>query len=269
MKSSWPWILTIFAIAAAIFVFVFAPDMNTRSQLGDYLGGFASAIAFIWLIAAYVQQGNELRLQREELSMQRTSLDLQREELSKLGRFAALEQVSQILDQFDQSFQKMPNGLVRTANDLPRAFTEGMKEWKTILNNQDAGVVFDAHVRWMNIHNPCLEFLERIVSAIELYSKNSGELLLQPGNSSAERIIAGYERIKDIPYIRHFIGSAYGLAMDMVLLQPGIDRVRLKGYEAMEKVMPGVVKTEALAELSEKVAAHDRAQNAAKDTTQT
>jgi len=260
--------LTIFAIVAAIFVFVIAPDMNTRSQLGDYLGGFASAIAFIWLVAAYVQQGSELRLQREELSMQRTSPDPQREELSKLGRFAALEQVSQILDQFDQSFQKIPNGLVRTANDLPRAFTEGMKEWKTILKTQDVGEVFDSHIRWMNIHNPCIEFLERIVSAIELYSKTTGELLLPPGNSSAERIIAGYERIKDIPYIRHFIGAAYGLAMDMVLLQPGIDRVRLKGYEATEKLMPGVVKTEALAELREKVDALDRAQNAAKDAVQ-
>jgi len=57
---------------------------------------------------------------------------------------------------------------------------------------------------------------------------------LPSGNSSAERIIAGYELIKDIPYIRHYIEAAHGLAMDMVLTQPVIDKVRLKGFEATE-----------------------------------
>jgi len=132
------------------------------------------------------------------------------------------------------------------------------------LEVQNANDVFDAYLRWMTVSNPCLEFLERIVSAIELYSKTTGESLLPPGNSSAERIVAGYELIKDIPYIRHYIGAAQGLAMNMVLTQPGIEMVRLKGFEATDKLMPGVVKTEALAELREKVAARDLARKATK-----
>jgi hypothetical protein len=49
------------------------------------------------------------------------------------------------------------------------------------------------------------------------------------------------------------------LAIDMIVTEPGIDRVRLLGYEATDKLMPGVVKAEGLVELRAKVAAHDAA----------
>jgi hypothetical protein len=42
--------------------------------------------------------------------------------------------------------------------------------------------------------------------------------------------------------------------------------VRLKGYEATGKLFPGVVKTEALDELCEKVVVRDAVRNATKDS---
>jgi len=93
------------AVVVAVAVFLLSPDMATRSQLGDYLSGFASAIAFIWLIAAYLQQGRELRLQRQEIAFQRQSLDLQREEFKKMGKYAGLEQIAHLLERFDESLK--------------------------------------------------------------------------------------------------------------------------------------------------------------------
>lgn len=98
LKKHWALSLTVLVLVAAAVVYVAVPDMNTLSQLGGYLSGFASAIAFIWLIAVYIQQGSELQLQRQELSLQRNALDLQREELKKMGKYASMEQVEHIIE---------------------------------------------------------------------------------------------------------------------------------------------------------------------------
>jgi hypothetical protein len=57
--------------------------LETLNQIGGFIAGFAGALAFVWLVAAYHLQGNELKLQREELKLQRASLDLQKEELRR------------------------------------------------------------------------------------------------------------------------------------------------------------------------------------------
>jgi hypothetical protein len=269
VKRCWPWVLTAVALLAGITVFFKTPDMNTRSQIGDYLSGFAGAIAFIWLIAAYLQQGRELNLQRRELSLQRASLDLQREELRRLGKYAALEQASRILAQFDLGLQKNPDAPVRSANDLPMAFMNGMKIWKILLESKNPNEVFDAHLRWMKIYGPCAEFLERVVSAIDIYSEATGQVVLVPVGSSAERIYYSFEQIKDIPHVRHYIGAAYSLASSMVAMEPGLDEIQLSGLEAASKLMPRVIKAEAITALRAKVAAHEATRQKANAMKQT
>ena len=51
------------------------------NELGDFLAGALTPVAFIWLVYGYLVQGDELRLQREELRLQHDELRLQREEL--------------------------------------------------------------------------------------------------------------------------------------------------------------------------------------------
>jgi hypothetical protein len=257
MGHNWPWILTGIMVIMSVILFILIPDMTSRSQLGDYLSGFASTIAFIWLIAAYLQQRKELRLQREELAMQRTSLDLQREELKRLGKYAALEQVAHLLDQFDAAIRNNPENPVKTANDLPTAFMKGMVYWKVILESKDPQAVLDAYTPWMRIEGLCSEFLSRVVSAVELYCEATGENLLGIGTSPVERVYIGFEKLREIPFVRHYIGAAYSVASDMFLTEPGLDRLHLSGYEAIEKLTPGIVKAEALAELRAKVEARE------------
>lgn len=53
LRVQWPWVLSGLVILAAIATPVIAPRIETLSHLGDFLAGFAAALAFIWLIAAY------------------------------------------------------------------------------------------------------------------------------------------------------------------------------------------------------------------------
>lgn len=75
--------LSIFYITA-IFIFrghdvwdlLRAGDLN---ELGDFLAGFFTPLAFGWLVYGYLLQSEELRLQRKELALTRDQLDKQTE----------------------------------------------------------------------------------------------------------------------------------------------------------------------------------------------
>ena len=41
------------------------------NELGDFLAGSAAPLAFLWLVVGYLQNSEELQLQREELTLQR------------------------------------------------------------------------------------------------------------------------------------------------------------------------------------------------------
>ncbi|MDD3847321.1 MAG: hypothetical protein PHC90_13310 [Syntrophorhabdaceae bacterium] len=257
MAHRWPWVLSGLIIVFAVLMFWCIPDMTGRSQLGDYLAGIASTIAFIWLIAAYLQQGNELRLQREELALQRISIDLQREELKRLGKFAALEQVSHLLEQFDLSLRSNSQSPVKSANDLPMAFINTLPLWKPILEASDTQAVYDSYMAWAKIEAPCNEFLSRIVSAVELYCEATGDVVFAIGTSPVEKVYFNYDKLLNIPFVRQYVGAAHQVATNMVLMEPGIDKMHLAGYGAMDKLFPGAVKAEALAELRAKVEARE------------
>jgi hypothetical protein len=259
MIIKWPWVLTLVAAVAATAVFILSPDMATRSQLGDYVSGFASVIAFIWLVAAYLQQGRELKLQRNEITLQRQSLELQREELKKMGKYAALAQIAHFLEQFEQSLRNNPNVPASSVSELPMAFTNGMSLWKTILESKEPDKVFDAYSQWMKIYVPCIEYVGRFSSAMNLYYEAIGQPAIHNEEKPEKRIYLSYEQIKNIPHISNYVGSAYSISTDLLILEPGINRIRLAGMEATEKLIPGVVKPEALQELQAKVKGHDDA----------
>ena len=79
--------LTIFYIVVILFFrgndaleLLKAGNLN---ELGDFLAGFFTPLAFGWLVYGYLQQSKELRLQREELSLTRNQLGKQTELLQE------------------------------------------------------------------------------------------------------------------------------------------------------------------------------------------
>ena len=53
------------------------------NELGDFLAGVFTPLAFFWLVYGYLLQSKELRLQREELALTRKQLDKQTELLQE------------------------------------------------------------------------------------------------------------------------------------------------------------------------------------------
>ena len=53
------------------------------NELGDFLAGVFTPLAFLWLVLGYFMQHTELALQREELKHQREELAMQREKLGE------------------------------------------------------------------------------------------------------------------------------------------------------------------------------------------
>jgi hypothetical protein len=253
----WPWLLTAVAIIVGILSF-FLADMQGRSQLGEFLAGFASVIAFIWLIAAYLQQGQELIMQREELALQRNTLDLQREELKKMGKYAALQQIAHVFEKYEQQLQQLSNkgdDIPHIIAELPSAFTKGMVLWKTILESTNDKDIYDAYIKWAGIESVCIGFLDQMVTAIELYEEAIDTIIIPRQGNSAIRLYSSPNSLRNIPFIRNYIGISEMLSSQIVLMEPGLDKIKLKSLEALNKLLPGVVKEKALSELQEKVKA--------------
>lgn len=75
---------TILIVIAIIIFFSKSAWILKANELGDFLAGFGTILAFIWLIATIILQKGELSLQRRELS-------LQRQEMRRLADEAGLQ----------------------------------------------------------------------------------------------------------------------------------------------------------------------------------
>lgn len=71
---------------------------GSPNEFGDFLAGFFTPLAFLWLVVGYFMQHAELGLQREELKHQREELALTRD---KLG-----EQVELLQEQVKADYEK-------------------------------------------------------------------------------------------------------------------------------------------------------------------
>lgn len=62
------------------------------SAVGDFLAGTISPLAFFWLIAGYMQQGHELKLNTQSLLEQHQEMKLQRIEMARQASIAEQSQ---------------------------------------------------------------------------------------------------------------------------------------------------------------------------------
>lgn len=94
--------VTLMWLTAAVFLAVFWPSEKpffelTLNELGDYLSGVVSPVAFVWLILGYSQQGHELRSsiitfkeQSEELRKSAQQAEIQANALVEQMHYAEL-----------------------------------------------------------------------------------------------------------------------------------------------------------------------------------
>lgn len=165
IQKNWLWIITGLLILSSIAVIYFCKLQNA-SQVGDWLSGFSSTLAFLWIIAGFYQQSKELSLQRKELSLQRESLDLQAGELKGLNQFQSLEHIKNILY---EALKKINN-----TNTLFNPLLNQMENISIITKTHDLEECWAAAEKVLNEYTPILSFLQSFSAALMLYmdSKN-------------------------------------------------------------------------------------------------
>ena len=94
----WFGTVTATVLVLAGTVLICSKSLEQASQIGEFISGFAAALAFLWLIASFQLQAREIASQREELKLQRTALEGQAVELRNASKFSALAQISDIME---------------------------------------------------------------------------------------------------------------------------------------------------------------------------
>ena len=80
---------------AGLVIYLVVQGQNPASlrlnELGDFLGGVASPLAFLWLVLGFFQQGREIRMSSKALHLQaqelRKSVDEQRKQAQRSDRY--------------------------------------------------------------------------------------------------------------------------------------------------------------------------------------
>ena len=94
------------------------------NELGDFLAGVFTPLAFLWLVIGYFMQRTELGLQREELKHQREELALTRGQLGK--------QTELLQEQVTADYQEsIPRLTLRIASPV--------NHWDWIIENKGGG----------------------------------------------------------------------------------------------------------------------------------
>ena len=77
-RYKWGWRVSACWVSLGIFIALFADEpiwCLGLNELGDYLAGVFAPLAFLWLVIGYFQQGEELRLSRDEITRQANELE--------------------------------------------------------------------------------------------------------------------------------------------------------------------------------------------------
>ncbi|WP_407478474.1 hypothetical protein [Acinetobacter baumannii] len=77
------WILTFLWITIIIGLLITKPIPLTLNEMGDFIAGVSSPLAFLWVVVGYYQSQQALIMQAEELSQNTKALSAQVEEMKK------------------------------------------------------------------------------------------------------------------------------------------------------------------------------------------
>ncbi|UMA65399.1 hypothetical protein LVO79_02740 [Roseivivax marinus] len=229
--QNWNWYLSGLLAVLALFFYTFLPDIESKAQHGDFVAGFASALAFIWLIASFNQQKAELGLQRNELAMQRAAIEEQSKAMAVSAEYDLLSGCMLEIDNFQRELEKTPN-TVNSINEISIALTDGVKYWKTILESTDPEVISEAYMKWTPIEISAHSFTKAYVSACNRYF-DFKQLDVTASDDPIAYVIQNESSIRKIPQIGNYAGMAYVIANFLSTTEPGLKKISLAGSCAL------------------------------------
>lgn len=233
-KEHWLWILTGLIIIVAIITPIVVSKFEDASYVGGYLSGFAATLAFIWLIASFRLQSQELTLQRKELELQRRAIELQTSEIQSMSKYAALEQVANVVNGAVQKLSKSKSG-VTTPEELYQV-SMPTAEWATLMESTNPQEVYNAYKNWGTKYGAATHFLASMTVAAKLYLKSTNNTSVDYSLSDAKFFYGNKVWIEKIPHISEYFHNTYLVAEAMTMLEPGVKSIHLAGVTALKQL---------------------------------
>jgi hypothetical protein len=223
--------LTALIIAAAFVVYI-SKDIEEAAQTGDFLAGFAGALAFLWLIESFQQQQYEIKMQKKEIKMQRKALELQAEELKNANKIATYNHIQQLSTESISELYNANIG-IKTHSELFNIFLKDLPKYKIIFSeSEDKEEIVKAWMEWWNIEQSVNIFVSKIAFSLKLYIEYKTNIQTTQ-NMNIDYIEAHLEEMKEIPYLEQFYGTFKNLVIPMKVSTPYLNLFRLSGTLAL------------------------------------
>lgn len=246
-RLHWRAYATLFVLAFAATTLLVAP-LDSAAHVGGFIGGVAGALAFLWLIAAFKVQSEELALQRNELRLQRQSIAIQAAEMRKMAHFGALAQVASMVASAVQAVKD-------AGNDLSKLPTEILptEDWRTVFHSHSADDVLKASQRCLVSHGVARRFLDTLTAAATLYLQQVEGAPQQAGPAELLWTIDG-DRLGKVPYVSQYAGTARLISEFMLRIERGYEVIELAMHVALGEILgEDVLKTDPVIALRTKV----------------
>ncbi len=252
IRANWAIVLaistTIVIICLGVWVY-YVERLSVAGQVGNIFGGFAGALAFIWLVTGFYYQLKELTIQRTELSFQRRELELQREslnaqvfEIKHMGELASLAHVRGVMELAETRL---------TNNESPYSSLNMVEvTWmmafpsliKTIRESTDAGEVLEAANKLIGLKNPVHAFMSEFKSAFLLYA-SAKTLNVKEHADPFRFILLNRDVLADVPYLSQYSPIAGQIARRFCIDERFISITQL-AHMAVSKIILGARITE-------------------------
>lgn len=184
---------TVVLIGLGVYIF-FAFPQNSEVQVEGLIGAIATAAAFIWLIAGYIMQSKELKLQRK-------ALEQQKKELARMSELSVLTQIRLMLEDAKIDLKETPAEFINPQNLLTSFSLVIMPHIKTISESEDAEEVWSACEKFFKVYGPIRAYLSIFTSAAKLYFKFTEKFFVDQ-DDPIDFLHVNKSIIKNIPYLQ-------------------------------------------------------------------
>ncbi|MBT2129663.1 hypothetical protein [Aliiroseovarius lamellibrachiae] len=203
------------------------------NEVGDTLAGFAGALAFVWLIATVVLQGQELREQRLEFEKMADAQVAQLAVLEKQGQIFEDEQrqrsEAQLAEVYSEKLKSLSWMLADMGKKVLWTFSRSEEEYE----NGDAYPLClsplrgegEAFERWLSRH---AEYLEEFPSYLNDWSARSGFQINAIMDVSIETV---EQKLRELVQLEERLGAAQKESLERL----NINRI-LTGFERLKKI---------------------------------
>jgi hypothetical protein len=223
------------------------------SKLGDFLGGFAAAVAFLWLVASVRFQSRELAMQRDELQLQRLALERQAEELRNGSKFSSLAQIKDLLERATEVVASS-DLQIKGPSELYAVWVREMSQWKIIFESRNHDTVLESYYKWLKVEGVVRNYLSNVSLALKIYLEFHTQAKPDLSKSDEELIYIYSSYMLKAPFLSSHAGTANMLANFLVMYEPGLKAVQLGGMTAAEKAFgTGMFKEEGLQQLKDEL----------------